>query len=50
MLQKTPLGKYCVSNSYRISFRFNMLLLSRQDNEVCDTKLAIRKGYKGVVG
>ena len=26
-----------------------MLLLSRQDNEVCDTKLAVRKGCKGVV-
>ena len=26
-----------------------MLLLSRQDNKVCDTKLAVRKGCKGVV-
>ena len=48
MLQKTPLGK-CVSNSYRISLRFNMLSFSRQENEVCDTRLAVRKGCKGVV-
>ena len=26
-----------------------MLSLSRQDNEVCDTRLAVRKGCKGVV-
>ena len=26
-----------------------MLLLSRQDNEVCDTRPAVRKGCKGVV-
>ena len=26
-----------------------MLSLSRQDNEVCDTRLAVRKGRKGVV-
>ena len=27
-----------------------MLLLSRQNDEVCDTKLVVRKGCKGVVG
>ena len=27
-----------------------MLSFSRQDNEVCDTRLAVRKGCKGVVG
>ena len=26
-----------------------MLSLSRQDNEVCDARLAVRKGCKGVV-